>query len=362
MGIGRVAAAQAAAEAFDDFGFDPSEPVDPFLAINNLGLELLFWDLGDLLGVIAPGAPSGVLINRLRPASVQRFTAAHEIGHWYLDQDHLALDTEETVEGLPKTQRERNAQTFASHFLMPLDLLHRVAEDHGVTKGSAINPVTAYSMARDMHVSYTAAVHQLGNCHFISDAERTALLRVSPQRSKIELTHGRKPSNPRGDVWVIGEQDDLEQLEVFRGDEIVFELAENPSTGYRWMQSELLAHLPPRMAPLPVAGGYPDWARRAKRLVHAVDEPMPRVADDFDGSVATPVTVGQSGVRRIGFNAAHPGSWKVELKHVRPFDPEKVLASRVLNTLVRPLPDEEERRRRLEQFRLEEFEESLDGA
>src|SRR5690242_12676849 len=113
--MSRIAAVQGAARALNDLHYDQSRPIDPFDAIHALGLELQFRPMKDMLGAILPGAPAGVLINSERPASVQRYTAAHEIAHWYLHQDALAIDLSQQINGTPDDVREQNAQLFASH-------------------------------------------------------------------------------------------------------------------------------------------------------------------------------------------------------------------------------------------------------
>ena len=133
----RLSAAQAAGDALNELRLDQSEPIDPFAAIEDAGLELRFRPLEGLLGAVLPGNPGGVLINSARPASLQRYTAAHELGHWYMDQDVLSLDNDDTILGRPHQEtREIDAQVFAAHFLMPLELLLPVARRYGMKKGS----------------------------------------------------------------------------------------------------------------------------------------------------------------------------------------------------------------------------------
>lgn len=362
--IGHLLAAQAAAQALNDLGLNQSQPVDPFEAINALGLQLQFEPLGDLLGAIIPGANPGVLINSARPASVQRFTAAHEIGHWYLDQDALAIDTQENIEGMPAQQRERNAQVFASHFLMPLELFYTAAAEHGVTKGGAVAPLKVYEMARDMHVSYRAAVFQLVNCNFINAHARDDLLRVQPAQLKTALTHGRRPANTRGDVWAVDDLQGSVELEVFVGDEIVVALPENPSTGYRWLEASNLSR-PQAVRGRPPArfgsdGRSIGWRQNPSNVtpLRAADEVEPvlaRVADSLDAAPAgSPILVGAPTVRRFGFSATRPGESDLELDHVRPFSEATPVESILLKAHVRALPEVEERQRKLLSFARDE--------
>jgi Zn-dependent peptidase ImmA (M78 family)/predicted secreted protein len=358
--LDNLIAAQAAARALNDLDIDATRPVDPFEAIDALGLELQFQPLKDLLGAILPGERTGVLINSARPASMQRFTAAHEIGHWFLDQDELAIDTKEDVEGMPRQQRERRAQIFASHFLMPLELLHATAARHGVTKGGDIAPIQAYEMARDMHVSYRAVLFQLVNSHFTNARIRDELLRVTPAQLKVTLTHGRKPENTRGDVWGVDAAQTNDALEVFVGDEVVIALHEQPSTGYRWVdRHQRPAAQERRSAPAPFTGGRAFSERPGNdnviplRASDEIEPIMRRVADHADSGDQS-MRVGARVVRRVAFSATRPGVSAVEMDYRRPFS-EANAADRVqIRATVRSMPDIEERQRRLRQFALEE--------
>jgi Zn-dependent peptidase ImmA (M78 family)/predicted secreted protein len=363
--LDNLAAVQAAARALNDLDADQERPIDPFDAIDKLGLELQFHPLRDLLGAILPGERPGILINSARPASVQRYTAAHEIGHWYLDQDELAIDTEEDVEGMPRRQRERRAQIFASHFLMPLGLLHATAARHGVYKGSSITPVQVYQMARDMHVSYRAVAFQLVNSRFIGTSARDAMLLVQPAELKTALTHGRRPHNTRGDVWTTEADTYAAPLEVFVGDELVLGLPERPSTGYRWFESgsrsrpQAIRHAP---AGFTDGGAFtavtePKGNVVALRPEDAVGPILAKVADELDLSQPTPelpVRIGAPTTRRMAFHATRPGTSVLNLEYGRPFSVADPLDRVQVTTRVRGLPKLEERQRRLRQFALEE--------
>lgn len=361
---GRLAAVQAAARAHNDLSIDPTRPIDPFDAINALGLELQFRPMKNLLGVIVPGQHAGVLINTERPASVQRYTAAHEIGHWYLDQAAFALDTEEHIEGHPHDAREQNAQLFASHFLMPLDLVYSTAAQHQLRKGDTATPLTVYEMARDMHVSYTAAVHHLANTRFISASNRDQLLKTRPAQLKRLLTDGRTPTNPRGDIWTLGNEDT--EVEIYVGDEIIIELPENPSTGYRWLDHDQLNVTEPATLPTGSATGStsstgPERIEHAEviplTVPHAPAHVLTRVADR--SAPPAPVSgelplVGGPTIRRLGYSAQEAGQESVDLAYARPFEPDHPLDRVTIRVTARALPEVEFRARRIQEFLAEE--------
>lgn len=363
--MSRIAAVQAAARALNELDSDQSQPIDPFEAIHRLGLELQFRPMKDLLGAIVPGVPAGVLINSERPASMQRYTAAHEIAHWYLHQDALAIDFIQEIEGQTDDLREQNAQLFASHFLMPLDLFHATAAQHGIRKGVTVTPLVVYGMARDMHVSYAATVNHLSNLHFITATLRSELLRVPPLRLKRILTDGRKPVNARGDVWPINRGSADATLTVFVGDEIVVSLPENPSTGYRWLDPQHARVAGVRtLHPGPVSFAAPNeranWSSHTSNVIEmptAAGPVLKLVADTAACSVPgtdQPPIVGGPTTRHLGYSASEPGDGAVQLNYVRPFDPQNPIDSVWVHATVRALPEQELRNRLIREFLQEE--------
>ncbi|MDQ0138120.1 hypothetical protein J2T08_006065 [Neorhizobium galegae] len=70
--------------------------VDVFSAIQTVDLPLLLRPLKGLLGAYLSDPCPGVLVTTERPMSIQRFTAAHELGHFML-RHQPSLDDEESV-------------------------------------------------------------------------------------------------------------------------------------------------------------------------------------------------------------------------------------------------------------------------
>ncbi|WP_158879591.1 ImmA/IrrE family metallo-endopeptidase [Amycolatopsis anabasis] len=251
----RRRALQAAAELLDELDIDQDRPVDVFAAIDRLDLWLVFQPLASLLGVVLPAG--GIMITTERPPTVQRYTAAHEIAHWSIDHNPTAFDTEADVFHYGGTEREQLAQWFASYFLMPPSLVHGTASRYGVRTGTPPSPVEAYLIARDMHVSYEAAIRQMDNLRLITGHEREALLGVPPLSIKKQLAHGHRPRNGRADVWPVDERSLHHRVEVAIDDEIVIGLPENRTTGFRWLDAEANARrstlrarpAPPAFAP-----------------------------------------------------------------------------------------------------------------
>src|SRR5712691_6731407 len=96
----RIQAAESANRLLDEVSVDQSEQIDVFGMCEELGLWLAFLPMDNLLGAFVAEGAGGVLVTTQRPIPLQRYTAAHEIGHWRLDHGHgLALDGEEHILG-----------------------------------------------------------------------------------------------------------------------------------------------------------------------------------------------------------------------------------------------------------------------
>lgn len=328
---------QIAGEALNDLGVDQSKPIDPFPLLAMLGLKLSFLDLDGLLGAIldlpAHDSHPGVLITTRRGIGVQRYTAAHEIGHWYLHRDQLA--SEPAADGVKEiyggggasTPREREAQLFAAHFLMPLPLFGSVARSHGLRRNSDATPMQVYSLARDIRVSYEAATRQLNGLGFIDRRVRDNLLRFHPVDIKRQIGRGRKPTNRGHDVWLVDKPGDS-SIDAYVGDDVVVSLAENPTTGHRWMRRDIYEFLRRSRegsgAPAPFGNGLravvtPAAPTAPTELVPA-GEAVVSVADRFLMHAASPEFVGRGGERVVTLVADHRGEWSSDLVYASPFD------------------------------------------
>jgi Zn-dependent peptidase ImmA (M78 family)/predicted secreted protein len=253
----RRRALQAADELLNELGIDQEQPVDVFGIIDDLDLELVFNPLDTLLGAVVPIGSGGIILTTQRGASVQRYTAAHEIGHWILDIDQLAFDAEDDI-FWPSVDRERLAQLFAGQLLMPPPLIYAMSRRYGIS-GSSVTAPAVYQAARDMGVSYEAAVRQMANLGIVDANQRDYLLSQTPGQIKAELCQGHRPQG-WVDVWPVDLARSPEHLELVSGDELFVSLPENRSTGYRWQTSleiEERAERTPAPPPEPFASEPP---------------------------------------------------------------------------------------------------------
>lgn len=228
----RLMAASSANRLLNEAGVDQTRQVDVFGLIESLDLWLAFFPLDGLLGAYLPEGTGGILITTERSTPIQRYTAAHELGHWRLDGGHDAvLDTEADVLGRTDIERETLAQVFAGALLMPPPLVHSILSRRSAT---SLGPLDVYTVAREAGVSYEAAARQLYHLERITQYELREVLKVQPLRVKQAIGAGRRPVVGIADVWPVDMAWRNHQLNVRTDDEIIISLPEDRSTGYRW--------------------------------------------------------------------------------------------------------------------------------
>ena len=260
----RLKAASSASRLLVEAGVDQTRQVDVFGLVESLGLWLAFFPLDGLLGAYLPEGKGGVLITTERPVPIQRYTAAHELGHWRLDSGHgVALDTESDVLGPTDIERETLAQVFAGALLMPPPLVHSILSRRNAT---SLGPLDVYTVARESGVSYEAAARQLYHLDRITEHQLRELLKVQPLKVKRAMGAGRRPVVGVADVWPVDMAWRDQQLSVRTDDEIIISLPEDRSTGYRWSIATT-DPLPGRAATLPpppfADTELPGWAELA---------------------------------------------------------------------------------------------------
>lgn len=400
----RADALVAAAETLDALMIDQSYVIDPFAAIDQLGLTLSITKLDNLLGAVVPRGTGGVLITSERSPAIQRYTAAHEIGHWILHEDQLQVDDETEVLGRPSNEMEREAQLFAGYFLMPPALLNKAVSVYGLSAGR-IAPEEVYRLGRDLDVSYEAAARRLHAAQFLDDALLRDILAFGRMRAMQRASAGHRPADGLADMWDASSDEDVVSLVVEEHDEVLIGLPEQRLAGWRWLTAEeltqrnRLSSRPRPQAPRPPtaddvqgwrADNFPGPQRSsdaqaaaspngvADIVLGAQDAPPAAlVADAFvagqtetptqrrrrrtaragapadtDASVAPDAvgpSVGGNGVRTLIVRTAAPGEWNLQLYYTHAYDPrEEPLLTHELRLSIQPTPNTAFRARRLE--------------
>ena len=138
-------------------------PIDVMAVAADFGVKIYSARLAkDVSGVLmrndSYGAPSGfvIYVDRDEPSVRQRFTAAHELGHYVLHRDCIGDRVEDNYllrsAGLSNRQ-EVEANKFAADLLMPMHLI-KVAMENG--------PYAPRELAEQFQVSELAMSIRLG--------------------------------------------------------------------------------------------------------------------------------------------------------------------------------------------------------
>jgi Zn-dependent peptidase ImmA (M78 family)/predicted secreted protein len=227
---------RAATREWMRLGLDPAEPVDIFRVIEEARVWLLFEALQHLFGFFQRAeSAAGIVLHNGHPLSLQRFTGAHEYGHYVLGHEASQDGPGELFGDREVPIQELEAQAFAAEFLMPLPLVNRSLDRLGLARDPGeLSPVEAYQLSLELGSSYTATVTQLRQLNKITDQARTELARWQPITIKTELGDGTRPANARADVWDVTENRRDRHLRLRLEDELHIRLAETPSSGYRW--------------------------------------------------------------------------------------------------------------------------------
>jgi len=220
--------------------------IDVFQMFAERDVPLLFRPLNGLLGAYLDNPEPGVIVTTQRPLSVQRFTAAHELGHALL-KHKTSLDDESILARMPFAERvtydeqEAAADAFASELLTPQWLLAKLMLRQGWLPGDLAAPEAAYQMSLRLGVSYAATCHALRRHGVVKSKASHALMDVSPRDIKQALAEGVEPDTWHGDVWVVTERDQGLLIEGSRSDLVVLKLPEHAASGYVWRFDELVA-------------------------------------------------------------------------------------------------------------------------
>lgn len=404
-GSRRTDALVAAAETLDALAIDQRYVIDPFAAIDQLGLTLCITKLDNLLGAVVPRGTGGVLVTSERSPAIQRYTAAHEIGHWILHEEQLQVDDETEVLGRPSNEMEREAQLFAGYFLMPPALLTQAVSAYGLV-AERIGPEQVYRLSRDLDVSYEAAARRLHTARLIDDTALREILAFGRMRAMQRASAGHRPADGLADMWDGTSEEEVVSLVVEEHDEVFVGLPEQRLSGWRWLTSEELGRRnqtssrprprPPATQP-PTVGEVSGRQRNylisrfagetgsatspagALNIVADSGEARPAalVDDTFmanqaetatqrrrrrsarvaasagsDASSALDATgplVGGNGVRTLIVRTAKPGQWNLMLYYTHAYDPrDEPLLTYELRLTIQPSPNTAFRVRLLE--------------
>ena len=109
-------------------------------------------------------------VNTLHPEARQRFTVAHELGHWKLHPgkrvflDHLVrVDFRDQRSAAATDREEIQANAFAAELLMPRDMIVHEVTHHGLTGSPISVDQLVEELAAVFQVSHQAMEYRLVN-------------------------------------------------------------------------------------------------------------------------------------------------------------------------------------------------------
>ena len=216
-----------------DLGVSMDRPVDIYEAVRAMRLWLMFQPLDGLFGMYQRyNATAGVVINvKVHPA-LQRYTAAHELGHHVMGHA-FSLDPERHITRWTSLgTQELAAQMFAAEFLMPLAAVNAEAASLGIGPDS-LDEVGLYQLSLRLRTSYAAMITRLQTLDWIGPSDASRFRAHTPKSLKFRLL-GRQLADSRGDVWLVTDHQKHATIEPLVGDEVLFSFGETPSSGYRW--------------------------------------------------------------------------------------------------------------------------------
>lgn len=215
---------------------ETGERIDIFNIIATLDLPLLFKPLDSLLGAFLQHPSPGILITTKRPLSVQRFTGAHEFGHYHLDHEP-SLDKEDILRRSPFAAgaaydfQEMEADAFAVEFLLPKWLILTQLKKHAWQVQDMIRPEMAYQLSLRIGASYDATCRALERYKVINQTARERLLLHKPQAIKETLLREFGQTAGWSDVWLLSESDQGTLIEGGKTDLFILRLREHVGLG-----------------------------------------------------------------------------------------------------------------------------------
>ena len=218
--------------------------IDVFGMLVRRDIPVMVRPLRGLLGAYIDNPDRGVIVTSQRPLPVQRFTAAHELGHAALGHE-ASLDEEDILTGAPFVTdggpdlQEVQANAFASQLLTPSWLIVQHMKRQGWTRDRLTDPLVVYQLALRMGSSFAATCYALSESKGIDKPTCERLLKIKPKAIKQSLAKPYVPQNWYGDVWLVTERDHGLVLEGSRTDLVVLKFQEHASSGYIWQLGTL---------------------------------------------------------------------------------------------------------------------------
>jgi Zn-dependent peptidase ImmA (M78 family)/predicted secreted protein len=207
--------------------------------VTELSIPLLFRPLNGLWGAtITVGQDlRGVLVTTKLGLPIQRFTLAHELGHFLLGH-RTSFDETISFAGrfgpASRPTQELAADTFASELLAPRALMLAASKRHGWTQKALTDPANVYQLSLRLGVSFQAACWALAAHDVVTQTIAQQLQDQTVKDLKIALASSPLIQNPWADVWKITPGDSESFIEAGPDDLFAVHLQDNASAGFLW--------------------------------------------------------------------------------------------------------------------------------
>jgi len=285
----------------------------------------MFQKLGGLLGAYLRFQRPGILVTTERSLAIQRFTAAHELGHAVL-KHKASVDDDSMLARTPfgsrhYDPREVAADTFAAMFLMPEFLINAIAERQKWDHLAIRQPEVIYQMSLRLGVSYEALARTLVKHGVLQAQESSNLIKIPVKRLKQSLLGSDVvPDDWKCNVWLLTEKDEHTSITAEPKDFFVVKLREMSGAGYLWNIDQV------------IQAGFQVVADQRQAY------PGAEIGGDVERVLTTQAALSRPGVFTVEQN--------------RPWDPEDVAAEfdfrlEIKTTELGLLPDSVSRRRAL---------------
>ena len=217
---------------------DGSGPIDVFRVIMGMEVDFLFRPLDKLLGAFLPAPARGILVTTQRDLYVQRYTAAHELGHFLLNHE-ASLDDEGSINFAARGRshsdlQEVAADAFASEFLMPRWLVAAQVRRQQWTRQALKTAAVVYQLSLRLAVSYQAMCWALAGHQAIPRGDAQRLAAIPPRAAKLEALRGPFLDHSWANVWALTTNDSGLAIMGTPDDVIQIELPERASAGLTW--------------------------------------------------------------------------------------------------------------------------------
>lgn len=220
--------------------------VDVFEVIGELDIPLVFKPLTSALGLCLPAPLRGIMITTKRGLHIQRFTAAHELGHAVLE--HRGSVDREIVERGPMASaggrdlQEVAADAFAAEFILPRWLYRHHVRAQGWTIARHLrNPDIVYQLSLRMGASYEATCWGLLSHQILGRVDVDELRKAQVAKLKSALGGEFRAGSSWSDVWRLTNKDNGARLVGNPDDLLRIELEEASAGGQQW-QIDALEH------------------------------------------------------------------------------------------------------------------------